>query len=75
MLNNVKLQQELWAIEVTTTCYLVNQSPLVAIEYNIPEEIWTCHSCDNSSMKAFGCDDYSIISEDQHSKLDPRSNK
>jgi hypothetical protein len=75
MLSYIKLQQELWTIEFTTTFYMVNQSPLVAIEYKILEEIWTCHFCDYLNTKKIGFDAYAIICKDQHSKLDPRSNK
>jgi transposase InsO family protein len=32
MLSNANLQQELWAEEVTTACYLVNRSPSTTIE-------------------------------------------
>jgi hypothetical protein len=58
---------------VTTTCYLVNRLPSVAIHCKIPKEVWT--TCDYSNLKFFGCDAYSLISKDQRSKLDHRSKK
>jgi hypothetical protein len=75
MLSNAKLQQELWAEAVLTTCYLINRSPSTAINCKIPEEVWTGHSCDYSNLRIFGCDAYALISKDQRSKLDPRSKK
>eukprot|EP00253_Pinus_taeda_P028961 PITA_28961 len=72
MINNAKLQKELWAEAVSTTCYLVNRSPLVAINYKIPEEVWTGQSCDYSHLRVFRCDVYSLIPKNQHSKLDPK---
>lgn len=45
MLYNAKLQQELWEEAVNTTCYLVNQSPSIAIDCKILEEVWIGHSC------------------------------
>ena len=41
MINNANLQKEFWAEVVSTACYLVNRSPLVAINCKIPEEVWT----------------------------------
>jgi hypothetical protein len=45
MPNNSKFQQELWVEEVTTTCYLVNGSSSIAIDWKIHEEVWTGYSC------------------------------
>jgi hypothetical protein len=75
MLGNAKMQQELWAEAVLTTCYLINRSPSTAIICKIPEDVWTGHSCDFSNPRIFGCDAYALISKDQRSKLDLRSNK
>ena len=36
ILSNAKMQQELWAEAVLTTCYLINRSPSTAINYKIP---------------------------------------
>eukprot|EP00253_Pinus_taeda_P012974 PITA_12974 len=38
MISNANLQKELWPEAVSTACYLVNRSPLVAIDCKIPEE-------------------------------------
>jgi hypothetical protein len=75
MLSNAKLQQELWAEAVFTTCYLENRSLSTAINYKTPEEVRISHLCDYSNLKIFCCDAYDFISKDQCSKLDPRSNK
>jgi hypothetical protein len=72
MLSNAKLQQELWAEAVSTTCYLVNRSPSTTIECKIPEEVWTGHPCDYSNLKVFGCEAYALIPKHQCSKLDPK---
>ena len=73
MISNANLQKELWAEAVSTTCYLVNRSPSVAIDCKIPEEVWTGQSCDYSHLRIFGCDAYSLIPKNQRSKLDPKS--
>eukprot|EP00253_Pinus_taeda_P028289 PITA_28289 len=73
MISNANLQKELWAEAVSTTCYLVNRSPSVAINCKIPKEVWTVQSCDYSHLRIFGCDAYSLIPKNQCSKLDPKS--
>jgi transposase InsO family protein len=72
MLSNANLQQELRVEAVTTACYLVNRSPSIEIECNIPEEVWKGHPCNYSNLKVFGCEAYSLILKHQCSKLDPK---
>lgn len=53
----------------------MNQSPSVAINCKIPEEVWTSPPCDYSNLNIFGCDVYALIPKDQHSKLDRKLKK
>ena len=75
MLINAKLQWELWAEIVLTTCYLVNRSPSTAIDCKILEEVWIGHPCDYSNFKVFGCNAYALVPNSQRSKLDLKSKK
>ena len=75
MLNNSNLGQELWVEAVSTTCYLINRSPSMAIDCKILEEILTSHPFDYSNLKIFACEAYALIPKNQRSKLDPRSKK
>ena len=75
MLNNANLGQELWAEAVSTTCYLINRSPLMVIDCKILEEVLTGHPCDYSNLKIFGCEAYVLTPKNQHSKLEPISKK
>ena len=70
MINNANLQKDLWVEVVSTACYLVNRSPSVEINCQIPEEVWTGQYCDYSHLRIFGCDLYSLIPKNQRSKLD-----
>eukprot|EP00253_Pinus_taeda_P026672 PITA_26672 len=72
MINNINLQKELWAEEISTACYLVNRSPSIVINCKIPEEVWLGKSCDYSHLRIFGCDAYALIPKNQCSKLDPK---
>jgi transposase InsO family protein len=41
MLSGVELGQELWVEAVSTTCYLVNRSPSLALDDKTQPEVWT----------------------------------
>ena len=75
MLSNANLGQELWAKVISTSCYLINQSPSMEIYCKILEEVWNGHSCDYSNLKIFGCEAYALTPKNQCSKLDPISKK
>ena len=67
MLCNANLGQELWAEAVSTSCYLINRSPSMAIDCKIPEEVWIGHPCDYSNLKIFGCEAYALTPKKQRS--------
>jgi len=73
MISNANLQKELWVEAISTASYLINRSPSVAINCKNPEEVWSGQSCDYSHLRIFGCDAYSLIPKNQHSKLDAKS--
>ena len=51
---NIRLQadmlEEFWAEGVNHVSYLVNMSPSIAIDLQIPEEIWRGESADYSTL-------------------------
>ena len=61
MLSNANLGQELWVEAISTTCYIINQSPSMEIDCKIPEVVWTNHSYDYSNLKIFGCEAYALL--------------
>ena len=40
MLKMAKLPKVFWGEAIRTTCYLINRSPLVPLEFDIPEKVW-----------------------------------
>ena len=70
MLSGTGLGQELWAEVVETTCYLVNKSPLSALEDKTPHEIWTGKKPSLSHLRVFGCDAYVDVPKEKRTKLD-----
>ena len=41
MLSNAQLVKSFWAEVTSTTCYLINRSPSVAIKKKTPQEVWS----------------------------------
>jgi transposase InsO family protein len=70
MLSHVGLPQSLWVETVTTTCYLVNRSPSIAIDCKIPEEVWSGKPPHYDHLRVFGCPSYAHI---RQNKLETRA--
>jgi len=61
-----------WAEAISTTCYLVNQSPHTSIDFQIPEEVWSGNLVEYSSLRIFECPVYAHVN---NGKLAPRAVK
>ena len=72
MLFNAQLSKSFWAEAASTTCYLINRSPSVAIEKKTPQEVWSRSLTTYSDLKIFGCPAYAHV---DNGKLEPRSMK
>ena len=72
MLSNASIEKKFWAKAVNTAGYLVNRSPLIAIERKTPFEMWTGKPCNYSKLKVFGCPAYYHVKD---GKLEPRAKK
>ncbi|KAG8474128.1 hypothetical protein CXB51_033787 [Gossypium anomalum] len=56
----------------STACFLINQSPSVAIEKKTSQEVWSGNPANYSDLKIFGCPAYAHV---DNGKLEPRSIK
>ena len=72
MLSNAGLwhRHDFWAEAASTACYLVNRSPHSALNFKVPEEIWSGNPVDYSNLRIFGCPAYAHVND---GKLDPRA--
>ena len=71
-LSNVKLSTSFWAEMASTTCFLINRSPTIAIEKKTPIEVWFGTPIVYYNLKIFGCPAYACVN---NGKLEPRSVK
>jgi hypothetical protein len=62
----------LWTEAANAAFYLINRSPNSAIDFKIPEEVWTGKPFDYSNLGIFGCPAYAHVN---NGKLVPRAKK
>jgi hypothetical protein len=74
MLSNAGLwdKHNLWAETAATACYLINRSPNSAVDFKIPEEVWSGKPVDYSNLRIFGCPAYAHVN---NGKVVPRAQK
>ena len=72
MLSESGLGVSFWAEAAATSVYLINRSPSSALDFKVPEELWTTQMPYLSNLKRFGCLAYVHSVE---GKLEPRAKK
>ncbi|GKD17560.1 retrovirus-related pol polyprotein from transposon TNT 1-94 [Tanacetum coccineum] len=66
------LPKTFWAEATCTTAYLIDRSPLTAIEKKTHMEMWSRHPSDYGMLRTFGCVAYSHVKQ---GKLEPKAVK
>ena len=59
--------------DVQTMCYLINWSPLVPLEFGIPERVGTRKDVSYSHLKVFRCMTFEHVPKEQRLKLDSKA--
>ena len=72
MLSNAKLSKSFWVESASTTCFLINQSPSIAIGKNTLIEVWSGTPTVYSNLKIFCGPAYAHA---DNGKLKPKSIK
>ena len=62
-----------WAEVLITTTYVIIRSPLVSLDSNIPQSLWSGKDIFYRHLKVFGCLAYVHVAKDLRGKLDPKS--
>ena len=55
MLKLAKLRKSFWGEAVNIVVYLINRSPSVPLEFDIPQRVWIGKDVPYSHLKVFGC--------------------
>ena len=63
----------LWADAIDTAVYLINRGPSMALDGDIPEEMWTGKKVNYSFLRVFGCEAFAHVNKENRNKLDAKS--
>lgn len=69
------LPKSFWAAALDHAVYLVNRSPNSTLGLKCPEEVWSGHEVDYSTLRVFGCPGYAHIPSDERTKNDPKTRR
>lgn len=64
MLRMAKLPKSFWDEVVQMSCYLINRSPSVPLDFDITEIVWTNKEVSYSHLKVFGCSAFAHVSKE-----------
>ena len=56
-----------------TTIYVINRSPSIPVDTDIPQRVWSGKEVLNQHLRVFGCLAYVHVAKDQRGKLDSKS--
>ena len=70
MLSNAKLPSSFWGEAMRTAVDLINLSPSVPLNYDVPEHVWTGKNISYKHLRVFGCRAFVHIPKDERAKLD-----
>ena len=73
MLKLSKLPKSFWGKAVNTAVYLINRSPLIPLNFDIPQRVWIGKDVPYSHLKVFGCKAFMHVSKEQRLKLDDKA--
>ena len=69
MLSHAKLPLTLWVEAMFTDVHIINLSPLVLLEGDIPQRVWTGKDVSYKNLRVFRCRAFVHIPRDKISKL------
>ena len=72
MLAHAKFPKTYWIEALKTIVYMINRSPLVPLEGDIPQRVSTGKDVSYRHMRVFGCLAYVHVAKDRRGKLDPK---
>ena len=73
MLSHAKLPKSFWGEAVATVVNIINYSPSVPLDGEIPEEVWRGRRVSYDRFKVFGCRAFVHVPKDERAKLDSKT--
>ena len=73
MLLHPKLLKSYWAEVMMMTTYLINKSPSIPLDGDVPQRVWIGRNVSYKHLRVFGCLAYMHVAKDHRLKLDNNS--
>ena len=74
MLSKAKLRNSFWAEALNTVTYVINLSPVVALDGDVPNRVWFDKDVSYDHLKVFGSKASVHVPKDERSKLNVKTN-
>ncbi|RDX84970.1 hypothetical protein CR513_33901, partial [Mucuna pruriens] len=68
-----RLPKSFWGAVVQTAVYLINRSPSVPLDGDVPERVWRGKDISYSHLRVFGCQAFAHVPKEQRTKLDDKA--
>ena len=75
VLSEAKLSNSFWAKALNAVAYVINLSPVVALDGDVPNRVWFDKDVSYDHLKVFGCKACVHVPKDERSKLDVKTNQ
>ena len=73
MLSEAKLPKHFWGEALYIAVHVINLSPAVALNSEVPNKIWFGKNVKYDHLRIFGCKSFVHVPKDERSKLDAKS--
>ena len=73
MLSHAKLPKPFWGEAMRTAIHLINLSPSIPLDGDIPERVWIGKDVSYKHLRVFGCRAFVHVPKDERSKLDKKA--
>ena len=73
LLSEAKLSNSSWGKALLTVAHVINLSPVVALESDVPNSVWYGKDVSYDRLRVFGCKAFVHVSKDERSKLDAKT--
>ena len=68
LLSEAKLPNSFWGEALLTAAHVINLSPVVALQSDVPNSVWYGKDVSYDHLRVFGCKDFVHVSKDERSK-------
>ena len=73
LLSEAKLPNSFWGEALLTAAHVINLSPAVALQSDVPNSVWYGKDVSYDHLRVFGCKAFVHVPKDERSKLDAKT--